>query len=367
MGITKPNPARSSSQNSPVLSLSPSTTATSSSSKDSESLHTKFSSYLSLVRRQSSLIMHSRSTNLSSTALSEGLLVPEIVTETEIDTKPSQRRAVSFDERSLSPEHLHPERATSRGRWGRRLSSRSPSPARGSKTESSTSPTPRSGSMASTDLDSRMSKLDLNSEEKPKRRSHLFKKHFDPDEPESDSEIKTRQQIREALDFVRSQRIGMMTSRNAKNQLVSSAFAVALIENGIDIIFHANSRTCNIEDIDNDPHMNLSFQNNETAEWISIAGTAKIVSDEKNVDRYMRATVKDWVDGKTFAQFVQFTTHTIAYCVSESFDFVPTSSANGITKGEIRGNTSTIKIDERAIKQYRKRIMHKHATHHHHS
>ncbi|KAK9495942.1 hypothetical protein V1508DRAFT_408894 [Lipomyces doorenjongii] len=193
---------------------------------------------------------------------------------------------------------------------------------------------------------------------------YLFKKHFNPDEPETDDERRVREKIHEVLEFIRKQRIGMMTSQNAKGHLLASATVVSEMENGVDFVFHANTRTLKIEDIDDKPNINLSFQNNETAEWVSIAGTAKISTDIDEIDRYLRNNLNDWggsdpeIRHKNIG-IVNLTTRSIAYSISDNFKFIPMSTTQGgIIRGEIQSSGGTVKIDEPQVKQFRRRYKH---------
>ncbi|KAK9460734.1 uncharacterized protein V1516DRAFT_665131 [Lipomyces oligophaga] len=204
-------------------------------------------------------------------------------------------------------------------------------------------------------------------ERKPKY--SFFGKKFDPSEPETDAERHTRHQLRDLLEFVSKQRIGMMTTRNIKGWLVSSSIAVAEVEYGIDFLFHANTRTCKVEDLDEDSHVNLSFQNSETAEWASFAGTAKIISDPDEIKKFLRRNITGWSeqDSSLFETnsegekhpkvgIIHFRTRSIAYSISNNFNFIPTNQWNhGVVSGELEYDSQTVKIDEQEVKIYRKR------------
>ncbi|KAK9367693.1 hypothetical protein V1509DRAFT_625949 [Lipomyces kononenkoae] len=192
----------------------------------------------------------------------------------------------------------------------------------------------------------------------------IFKKSFDPEEPETDDERRVRERIQVVLEFIRGQRIGMMTSHNAKGYLIASATVVTEVENGVDFVFHTNTHTLKVPDIDDNPNVNLSFQNSETAEWVSISGKAKISTDADDIDRYLGSHLKDWAGVKTQPGrrdigIVSVRTRSIAYAISDNFKFIPTSTTvNGIIRGELQNTTGTIKIDEPQVKQYRRRCKH---------
>ncbi|KAK9248948.1 hypothetical protein V1506DRAFT_502862 [Lipomyces tetrasporus] len=298
--------------------------------------------------------------------------VPEIAIEDTQDMfdlldEPPKRhgRHLSFDEQQMQ-EHPANENSLSpnpgRSRWSvRRQWGRSPSP--GKIRDASAEET---GSFMGDQTQSAKSSTFPQDEKKTSSANayrYLFRKNFNPDEPETDDERRVRERIHEVLKFIKKQRICMMTSQNAKGYLVASAVVVAEVENGIDFAFHANRRTLKVEDIDDNPNINLSFQNSETAEWVSIAGTAKISNDVDDIERYLKTNLKNWVDSKTDLGgknigIVHLRTRSIAYSVSDDFTFVPTSQQNGIVRGEIQYSNGTVKIDEPQIKQFRRR--HKH-------
>ncbi|KAK9313258.1 hypothetical protein V1522DRAFT_400347 [Lipomyces starkeyi] len=312
---------------------------------------------------------------------------PSSLTVPEIESNiPPKRHTphVSFDEaqRDECPEsnnNLDPKpgrsRWSMRHRWSQSLS---PSKAReGSTVGRSPSPDSRKSSDAP-GLETRVGHITLGDDRTLSTKSttllqdekkvsssntyrYLFKKHFNPEEPETDDERRVREKIHEALEFIRKQRIGMMTSQNAKGHLLASATVVSEVENGVDFVFHANPRTLKIEDIDENPNINLSFQNNETAEWVSIAGTAKISTDIDDIDRYLRNNLKDWGDSNPELRhknigIVNLRTRSIAYSISDNFKFIPMSTTqSGIIRGEIQNSGGTVKIDEPQVKQFRRR------------
>ncbi|KAK9385663.1 hypothetical protein V1515DRAFT_623216 [Lipomyces mesembrius] len=305
------------------------------------------------------------SETLEQTTYPSSLTVPEI--ESNITPK-RHNRHVSFDEaqRDECPENNdNLDTKPGRSRWSMRHRwSQSPSP---SKTREGS--TTRVGHITFSDDRTRSTRSATFLQDEKKLSSsnayrYLFKKHFNPYEPETDDERRVREKIHEVLEFIRKQRIGMMTSQKPKGHLLASATVVSEMENGVDFVFHANTRTLKIEDIDDNPNINLSFQNNETAEWVSIAGTAKISTDIDDIDRYLRNNLKDWggsdpeIRHKNIG-IVNLRTRSIAHSISDNFKFIPTSTTqSGIIRGEIQNSGGTVKIDEPQVKQFRRRYKH---------
>jgi general stress protein 26 len=70
---------------------------------------------------------------------------------------------------------------------------------------------------------------------------------------------------------------------------------------GIDLIFHTNTESGKTNDIESDPHINVSFLNS-SGEWASISGTPSIITDRSVVKKYYSSALKAWLgdlgDGK---------------------------------------------------------------------
>jgi len=62
---------------------------------------------------------------------------------------------------------------------------------------------------------------------------------------------------------------------------------------GIDLLFHTNTESGKMADLESDPHVNISFLNN-AGEWASIAGTATVVTDREFVRKYYSPSLKAW-------------------------------------------------------------------------
>jgi general stress protein 26 len=70
---------------------------------------------------------------------------------------------------------------------------------------------------------------------------------------------------------------------------------------GIDLIFHTNTESGKTDDLNSDPHINISFLNS-SGEWASLSGIASIVTDRETVKKYYSPGLKAWLgdlgDGK---------------------------------------------------------------------
>ncbi|KAI1759762.1 hypothetical protein GGR53DRAFT_523600 [Hypoxylon sp. FL1150] len=101
----------------------------------------------------------------------------------------------------------------------------------------------------------------------------------------------------EALDkFVTSCKFGMMTTRDASSgKLVSRCMAVAAKEHGgVDQLFFTNTESKKTDELENDPHVNVSFLDS-SGQWASLSGTTSIETDRSVVKKYYTPTLKAWM------------------------------------------------------------------------
>ncbi|KAF9873166.1 protein bli-3 [Colletotrichum karsti] len=118
-----------------------------------------------------------------------------------------------------------------------------------------------------------------------------------------DTDVSLKEKVEALVNFANKSKFGMMTTRDAKSgALVSRCMAVAATENGgIDLLFHTNTESHKTDEIDSDPHINISFYNS-SGDWASVSGVSSIVTDRSLVKKHYTSTLKAWLgdlgDGK---------------------------------------------------------------------
>ncbi|KAK6512684.1 hypothetical protein TWF506_008859 [Arthrobotrys conoides] len=109
-----------------------------------------------------------------------------------------------------------------------------------------------------------------------------------------DTETSVEGKVNGLIEFVTKCKFGMMTTRDsASGMLVSRCMAIAGTENGVDLIFHTNTATGKSDELNSDPHVNISFL--QDSDWASISGTAQIIQDVEEVKKHYSSTLKAWV------------------------------------------------------------------------
>lgn len=85
--------------------------------------------------------------------------------------------------------------------------------------------------------------------------------------------------------------IAMMTTRRADGHLVSRAMSTQKRIPGADLWFVAAEGTDKLDEIANDPHVNLAYYSEKSREWISVSGLAHLSKDR---DKIAQLYAPDW-------------------------------------------------------------------------
>ena len=86
----------------------------------------------------------------------------------------------------------------------------------------------------------------------------------------------------------------MFTTRRKDGLLVSRPMATQVRAAGADLWFATDKRSEKIDEVRNDANVNLSYYNNRTREWISVAGRARVVTDRKKIQELWRPDWRAW-------------------------------------------------------------------------
>jgi general stress protein 26 len=99
------------------------------------------------------------------------------------------------------------------------------------------------------------------------------------------------QQLYEHIDDIE---IAMMTTRRADGHLQSRAMATQKRAAGADLWFVTTEATPKLQDLLNDPHVNLSYYKDRTREWVSVSGLAIISRDRQKIHELYAEDWKAW-------------------------------------------------------------------------
>ena len=86
----------------------------------------------------------------------------------------------------------------------------------------------------------------------------------------------------------------MLTTRRRDGHMVSRAMANQKHAPGADLWFVTTDSTAKLNELENDPHVNLAYYRDRTREWISVAGLAKVSRDRAIIHQLYAPDWKIW-------------------------------------------------------------------------
>jgi general stress protein 26 len=98
--------------------------------------------------------------------------------------------------------------------------------------------------------------------------------------------------ISKVIDIINDSRIGMFTTINEASALVSRPLAVQDVKDDGDMWFFTSSNTSQVAHIRANPAVNVSF--GKGTEWVSVAGTAEVVTDRQLIRDMWNQMVEAW-------------------------------------------------------------------------
>jgi len=88
--------------------------------------------------------------------------------------------------------------------------------------------------------------------------------------------------------------IAMFTTRRADGNLVSRPMATQERVTGTDLWFVTDVSSHKLDELENDPHVNLAYYNTKSREWVSVAGVAQITQDRNLIKELYKPDWKAW-------------------------------------------------------------------------
>jgi len=127
--------------------------------------------------------------------------------------------------------------------------------------------------------------------------AHLISKHDGLEVSSSHREIMTApKKIDELYDLIEGIETAMFTTRRPTGQLVSRPMATQDRIEATDLWFVTNIETHKLDELTLDPHVNCSYYNNRTHEWVSVAGLAHVSKNRNKVRQLYKENWKVWFD-----------------------------------------------------------------------
>jgi general stress protein 26 len=103
-----------------------------------------------------------------------------------------------------------------------------------------------------------------------------------------------RRELDKLYELIDEMEIAMMVTRRPDGHLESRAMATQRRAAGADLWFVTLDDAGKLKEIERDPHVNLSYYNSKTREWISVSGLAKISRDRAKIHELYAPDWKIW-------------------------------------------------------------------------
>ncbi len=103
-----------------------------------------------------------------------------------------------------------------------------------------------------------------------------------------------KKKLQQFYDMVEDIEMAMFTTRRRDGQLVSRPMANQAAASGADLWFVTSRDASKLADLENDPHVNLSYYKDRTREWVSVSGIAKISTHRRKIQELYRPDWKIW-------------------------------------------------------------------------
>ena len=106
--------------------------------------------------------------------------------------------------------------------------------------------------------------------------------------------VSPAKKIEELYSLVEGIDIAMLTSRNFDGTLVSRPMATQEKRPRVDFWFVTSTETHKVDELQAQPEVNLAYYNNKSREWVSVSGTARLVSDRDLIRTLYKPDWKAW-------------------------------------------------------------------------
>lgn len=100
--------------------------------------------------------------------------------------------------------------------------------------------------------------------------------------------------IEELYSLVEGIDIAMLTSRNFDGTLVSRPMSTQEKRPRVDFWFVTSTAAHMVDEIEAQPEVNLAYYNNKSREWVSVSGTARIITDRDLIRTLYKPDWKAW-------------------------------------------------------------------------
>jgi len=103
-----------------------------------------------------------------------------------------------------------------------------------------------------------------------------------------------KDELKLLYDMIDDLETAMMTTRRPDGHLVSRAMANQKHAAGADLWFVTRNDTHKLDELEDDPHVNLAYYKDRTREWVSVSGIATLSQDRDTIAQLFSEDWKAW-------------------------------------------------------------------------
>ncbi len=103
-----------------------------------------------------------------------------------------------------------------------------------------------------------------------------------------------QKKIDELYDLIEGIEIAMLTTRRADGRLVSRPMATQERQPGADLWFVTDIHAHKVDELEQDPNVNVAYYRDRTREWVSVSGTARVSQDRAKIRELYRPDWRMW-------------------------------------------------------------------------
>ena len=113
-------------------------------------------------------------------------------------------------------------------------------------------------------------------------------------DPDRAAAAPTARKLDELYALIDGIEIAMFTTRRPDGHLVSRPMATQERVTGTDLWFVTDVASHKLDELQSDAHVNLSYYNLKSREWVSVAGTALVTQDRNMIHELYKPDWKAW-------------------------------------------------------------------------
>ncbi|KAG2074631.1 hypothetical protein BDR04DRAFT_1229224 [Suillus decipiens] len=109
--------------------------------------------------------------------------------------------------------------------------------------------------------------------------------------------LSVQEKITDLHTVIKIAKTGMLVTRDANGNLHSRAMTPATPYNAmqLNLVFLANNVSHKFEEIENDAHVNVSFCDPSSTDWVSYSGRAKVTQDKDLIDKHWSSSITGYI------------------------------------------------------------------------